>query len=213
MRKPIPAPGWRNTEGRCEYELSLRRTIRRAQGEKPRPAGRANGNQQIYCSLILNSGRYCAEMTTLRWITDAKMLRAFLGWLAWLQDRDIEGTALSFVVCQLTLAIAACEGPWAAANDAALVLFLPTVLLTGFFLRFLEGAFVLTTAFVATWYFLVPPQSSFALTEVGAVELGIFVLASCLIIISAVSMRKWLKRRSWERPGVPRAKADLIIEG
>jgi hypothetical protein len=113
----------------------------------------------------------------------------------------------------LTLAIAACAGPWAAANDAALVLFLPTVLLTGFFLRFLEGAFVLTTAFVATWYFLVPPQSSFALTEVGAVELGIFVLASCLIIISAVSMRKWLKRRSWERPGVPRAKADLIIEG
>ncbi len=142
------------------------------------------------------------------------MIRAVFAWLAWLQDHDIEGPALSFGVCQLTLAISAGASGWAAANDAALILFLPTVFLAAFFLRFLEACFVLLTALVATWYFIVPPQDSFALSAGGAIELGIFVLSSCLLVIGAVRMRSLLRR------GVPRhsgrmlkAEPDLMVDG
>jgi hypothetical protein len=138
------------------------------------------------------------------------MLRTVLGWLAWLHDRDIEGTALCFVVCQLTLAIVATAGKWVAMNDAALVLFLPTVLLAAFFLRFLDGCLVLLTALVATWYFVVPPYGSFTLNGAGAVELGIFVVSSGLIVLGAVSMRKLLKRHPPLRGGLLQAKADLV---
>jgi hypothetical protein len=140
------------------------------------------------------------------------MLRAVLGWLAWLQDRDIEGTALSFVVCQLTLAVAASAGKWASANEAAVLLFLPTVLLAAFFLRFIDGSIVLMTAFFATWYFIVPPQNSFTLSSAGALELGIFVFTSGVIVIGAVQMRKLLKRPPPLPGGVLPAEADLVVD-
>jgi K+-sensing histidine kinase KdpD len=139
------------------------------------------------------------------------MAQTVLGWLAWLQDRDIEGTALSFVVCQLTLAIAASADTWLAMH-AAVLLFLPTVFLAAFFLRFVEGSFVLLTAFVATWYFIVPPRSSFALDTHGAVELAIFVFVSCAIVVGAVTVRKLVKRRPPRRAGMLQAKADLMMD-
>ena len=141
------------------------------------------------------------------------MLRALLGWLAWVQERDIEGTVLSFVVCQLTLAVAASTGKWAAVNEIALLLFLPTVMLAAFFLRLVEACFVLLTALVATWYFIVPPPDSFALSASGAVELGIFVLTSTLTVVGVVRMRRLLRHRPALRPTVLSAKDDLIVEG
>ncbi len=140
------------------------------------------------------------------------MLRALLGFLAWLLNRDIEGTALSFVVCQLTLAVAASAATWVAANHVGIVLFLPTVLLAAFFLRFLDGGLVLLTSFIATWYFVVPPSDSFVLNQTGAVELAIFVLASLLIVVGAVSIRKLVKRTQPLHTGMLQPKPDLIAE-
>jgi K+-sensing histidine kinase KdpD len=131
------------------------------------------------------------------------MVRTFLDWLARAQNRDIEGTALSFVVCQITLAIAASADASIATSAASTLLFLPTVLLAGFFLRFIDGLPVLATAFVATWYFLVPPNSSFALSEAGAFQLAAFVFASGAIFLGTVGTRRLLKRHARALPGAP----------
>ncbi len=141
------------------------------------------------------------------------MLRAVLGWLAWLQDRDIEGTALCFVVCQVTLAIAASARAWEAADWGAVILFLPTVLLAAFFLRLFDGLLVLATAFVATWYFVVPPYDSFALNRAGAAELAFFVVISSVIVFGAVATRKLLKRPPGPQAQALPPQADLAVDG
>jgi K+-sensing histidine kinase KdpD len=131
------------------------------------------------------------------------MARTFFAWLARVQDRDIEGTALSFVVCQITLAIAASADSSIATSKASLLLFLPTVLLSGFFLRCIDGLPVLATAFIATWYFLVPPNASFALSEGAAFQLASYVVGSGLVFLGAVGVRRLLKRHSQELSGAP----------
>ena len=131
------------------------------------------------------------------------MARTFFAWLARVQDRDIEGTALCFVVCQVTLAIAASADASIATSAASMLLFLPTVLLAGFFLRFIDGLPVLATAFVATWYFLVPPNASFALSEAAAFQLAAFVCASGAIFLGTVGIRRLLKGHSRALPGAP----------
>lgn len=145
-------------------------------------------------------------------LDDAPIMDAFLRWLAWLQDRDIEGTALSFVACQVTLAIAATAGAWAAGSDAACMLFLPAVLLAAFFLRFVEMCFVLLIAFVSTWYFLVPQHGSFALSPLGLIELGTFVLASLGLVAATARLRLLLKRRLTLAARALGRKADVVME-
>ena len=61
-------------------------------------------------------------------------------WLKRLQGYDLEGTALSFLVCQVTLAmVAAAAGTaWMPDTQATALLFLPTVLLYPFAHRLIE---------------------------------------------------------------------------
>jgi K+-sensing histidine kinase KdpD len=125
------------------------------------------------------------------------MAGPILTWLKRLQGYDLEGTALSFLVCQMTLALvaAAAGTAWLPDTQATALLFLPTVLLAAFFLRLVDGVPLLMIAFLATWYFIVPPQDSFALTTSGAFQLSLFVAAASLLILVVTGVRRKLQRR------------------
>ena len=121
------------------------------------------------------------------------MVESMLRWLRRLQGYDLEGTALSFLLCQVALAIVA-TGAWLPNARLAVLLFLPTVLLAGFFLRLVDGVPLLLAAFLATWYYIVPPVGSFALTPSGAVELALFVGCAALLILGLTGLRRILQR-------------------
>jgi K+-sensing histidine kinase KdpD len=125
------------------------------------------------------------------------MASPILTWLKRLQGYDLEGTALSFLVCQVTLALvaAAAGTAWMPDTQATALLFLPTVLLAAFFLRLVDGVPLVMIAFLATWYFIVPPQDSFALNMSGAFQLALFVGTASLLILGVTRLRRKLQRR------------------
>jgi K+-sensing histidine kinase KdpD len=135
------------------------------------------------------------------------MAGPILTWLKRLQGYDLEGTALSFLVCQMTLALvaAAAGTAWMPDTQAAILLFLPTVLLAAFFLRLVDGVPLLMIAFLATWYFIIPPSDSFALTAAGAFQLALFVGAASLLILVVTRLRRKLQRRLPVEAAEPRS--------
>jgi K+-sensing histidine kinase KdpD len=127
------------------------------------------------------------------------MIDSMLHWLRRLQNYDLEGTVLSFLVCQVALAIVA-TGSWMTDDRISVLLFVPTVLLAGFFLRLVDGVPLLFVTFLAIWYYVVPPSDSFALSATGAIELAVFVVGAALLMLGMVGLRRRLERTVLTEP-------------